>query len=148
MKKCFLLILLVVATTVSACATRDPIQWTATATTSSPPTKPSIPTLTTEPTFEPYVIVDITMNIRNGPGTEFDVIGQIDSQKKYSVIGKHIDWWLVDLGNNQSGWVYAPTNLTTFVGNANAIPDIASPPTPTPIMISACMPANTTETPS
>jgi hypothetical protein len=146
MKKCFLLSLLVAATIVSACASRNPIQWTATATTSSTPTKPSIPTLTPEPTSEPYVIVDNTMIVRSRPGTEFDVIGQIAPQKKYTVIGKHVDWWLVDLGDHQSGWVYAPVNVTRFFGNADAIPDVASPPTPIPEVISACTPADKTET--
>jgi hypothetical protein len=148
MRKCFLLILLVGGTTVSACATPIPIRWTATAATSSPPIKPSIPTLTPEPTSEPYVIVDATMNVRNGPGTEFDVVGQIEPQKKYTVIGKHVDWWLVDLGNNQSAWVYTPINEIRFVGNAEAVPDIAPPSTPTPIIIAACTPTNITETPS
>jgi len=147
MKKCFLLILLVVATTVSACATRSPIRWTATAATSSPPTKPSIPTLTPEPTSEPYVIMDVTMYVRNGPGMEFNVIGEIESQKRYPVIGKHVDWWLVDLGNNQSGWVFGPSNETRFFGNSNTVPDLKSPPTPTPEIIPACTPANNNETP-
>src|SRR6266511_6098378 len=148
MKKCFLLILLVVATTVSACAARSPIQWTATATTSSPPTKSSIPILTPESTSEPYAIVDVPMYVRNGPGFEFNVIGEIESQKKYLVIGKHVDWWLVDLGNHQSGWVYALADETRFFGNANAIPDMASPPTPTSEIIAACTSANETETQS
>jgi hypothetical protein len=72
----------------------------------------------------------------------------MESQKKYSVVGKHVDWWLVDLGNNQSGWVYAPVNETRFFGNADTVPDITSPPTPTPEIISACTPADRTETPS
>jgi hypothetical protein len=93
-------------------------------------------------------MVDVMMIVRNGPGTEFNVIGQIESQKKYSVIGKHVDWWLVDLGNNQSGWVYAPVNVTRFFGNANAVPDLESPPTPTPEIISACTPADKTKTQS
>ena len=147
MRKCFLLILGAAAMTASACATHVPMRWTATATTSSPPTKPSIPTLPPEPTSEPYVIVDLTMNVRTGPGTEFEIVGQIEPQKKYSVMGKHIDWWLVDLGNNQSGWVYAPVNVTRFFGNANAVPDLESPSTPTPEIIPACTPANNNETP-
>jgi len=88
------------------------------------------------------------MNVRNGPGVEFDVIGEIEPQKKYPVIGKHVDWWLVDIGNNQSGWLYAPVNETRFFGDANAVPDLASPSTPTSEIIAACTPANTTETPS
>jgi len=88
------------------------------------------------------------MNVRGGPGTEFDVIGQIESQKKYSVIGKHVDWWLIDLGNHESGWIYAPVSVTLFVGNEAAVSEITSPSTPTPIIIAACTPANTTETPA
>jgi hypothetical protein len=148
MRKYFLFSLLLGIIALSACASRAATVATATATTSSPPTKRISPTLTPEPTPEPYVIVDVMMNVRNGPGTEFDVIDQIESQKKYLVIGKHVDWWLVDLGNNQSAWVYGPGSITKFVGNAEAVPDIASPSTPTPIIIAACTPANTTETSS
>ena len=75
-------------------------------------------------------------------------MGQVESQKKYPVIGKHVDWWLIDLGNQRSGWVYAPGNVTRFFGSAEAVPDIASPPTPTPKVISACTPADGTETSS
>jgi hypothetical protein len=148
MKKCFLLILLVVAMTVSACATRSPIPWTATAATSSPPTKSSSPTLTPEPTSEPYVIVDVPMYVRNGPGFEFNVIGEIESQKKYLVIGKHVDWWLLDLGNHQSGWINALVDEISLFGNADAVADLVSPPTPTSEIIPACTPTDTTETPS
>lgn len=148
MKKCFLLILLVVATTVSACATRSPIQRTATATTSSLPTESSIPTLTPEPTSEPYAIVDVPMYVRNGPGFEFNVIGEIESQKKYLVIGKHVDWWLIDLGNHQSGWINALADEISFFGNADAVADLASPATPTSEIIPACTPIDTTETSS
>lgn len=123
---------------ISACAT---------AVTSSPvePTTPSLRILYTF-TPEPYVMVDITMIVRSGPGTEFEVIGQIAPQKKYTVIGKHVDWWLVDLGNNESGWVYAPINETRFVGNVEAVADVVSPSTPTPEIILACTPTNKNET--
>ena len=101
-----------------------------------------------QPTSESYVTVDVPMYVRNGPGMEFNVIGEIESQKKYLVIGKHVGWWLVDLGNHQFGWVYALADETRFFGNANAVDDLASPPTPTPEMIPAYTPANTDETPS
>lgn len=147
-RKYILVSLLVGTVALASCAPVTSSSWTATAT-AFRPTATQIPlTFTPLPTAESYVVVDVMMIVRSGPGTEFDVIGQIESQKKYPVIGKHVDWWLVDLGNKESGWVYAPTNLTTFVGNAKAVPDIASPPTPTSIIISACTPANTTETPS
>jgi hypothetical protein len=88
------------------------------------------------------------MYVRSGPGMEFNVIGETESQKKYSVIGKHVDWWLIDLGNHQSGWVYALADEIRFFDNAEAVPDLASPPTATSEIIPACTPANKTETPS
>jgi SH3 domain-containing protein len=148
MKIYFLFSLLLGIITSSACASSATTVATVTATISSRPTKQILPTIPSKSTPEPYVIVDVMMNVRNGPGTEFDVIGQIESQKKYLVIGKHVDWWFVNLGNNQSGWVYAPGNVTRFFGNADNVPDIASPPTPTPEIISACTPADKTETQS
>ncbi|HEU0296955.1 MAG TPA: SH3 domain-containing protein [Anaerolineales bacterium] len=147
MRKYVLFSLLVGTIALSACASAPTTSWTATATTSRPLATQVHPTFTPKPIPESYVIVDVVMNVRNGPGTEFDVIGHIEPQKKYSVIGKHVDWWLIDLGNHQSGWVYAPVSVTRFVGNVEAVPDIASPSTPTPIVIAACTPANTTETP-
>jgi uncharacterized protein YgiM (DUF1202 family) len=103
---------------------------------------------TAEPISAPYVIVDTPMYVRNGPSMEFNVIGEIESQKKYLVLGKYVDWWLVDLGDHQSGWVYALAAETRFFGNANAVPTMASPPMPTSEVIPACTPANKTETSS
>jgi hypothetical protein len=148
MRKYFLFSLLLGAIALSACASHAATVATATATTSSPPTKRISPTLTPESTPEPYVIVDTPIYVHNGPSMEFNVIGEIESQKKYLVIGKHADWWLVDLGNHQSGWIYAMADETRFFGNANAVPDLASPPTATSETVPACTPADKTETPS
>jgi uncharacterized protein YraI len=147
MRKYVLFSLLIGTIALSSCAPATSTGWAATATTARPLATQIPLTFTPKPTAESYVIVDVMMNVRNGPGTEFDVIGQIASQKKYSVIGKHVDWWLVDLGNHQSGWVYAPVNVTRFVGNPEAVPDIASPSTPTSIVIAACTPENTMDIP-
>ena len=145
MRKYFLLNLLVVAMTVSACATRIPVGGPATATAAPSSTKPGIPTQTLEPASPPYVIVDVTTYVRNGPGMEFNVIAEIESSQKYSVIGRHVDWWLVDLGDRQSGWVFAPGSETRFFGDANAVPNLGSPATPTSEIIPACTPAGNTE---
>jgi len=148
MRRYILFYLLVGITALSSCVPTTSNGWMATVPASSPATKQIHPTITAESTLEPYVLVDVTMYVRDGPGMEFNVIGEIESQKKYLVIGKHVDWWLLDIGNNQSGWVYAPAGETRFFGNASAIPDIASPPTPTLEIIAACTPASTTESAS
>lgn len=146
MKEYFLFSLLLGIITLSACASHATNAATATTTTSSLPTKQIFTTLTPEPTAEPYLNVDVSMYVRNGPGFEFNVIGELKSQKKYLVLGKYVDWWLVDLGDHQSGWVYALAEELNFFGNANAVPDRASPPTPTSEIIPACTPGNQTET--
>ena len=148
MRRCILFGLLVGTMALLSCAPTTLTSGTVTATTSRPSATQMAFTFTPKPTPESYVIVDVAMNVRKGPGTEFDVIGELESQKKYAVIGKHVDWWLVDIGNNQSGWLYAPINETRFVGNANAVPDVESPPTPTPEIISACTPTSKAETSS
>jgi hypothetical protein len=148
MKKYILFGLLVGTIALSACAPGPSTVGTAITTTSSLPTEQISPTLTPEPTAEPYLNVDVPMYVRNGPGFEFNVIGELESQKKYLVLGKYVDWWLVDLGNHQSGWVYALAEELSFFGNADVVPDRASPPTPTSEIIPACTPANQTETSS
>jgi hypothetical protein len=90
-------------------------------------------TLTPKPNPETYLILDAgAHNVWDGPGTQFKVIGHIDSQKKYPVIGKHQDWWLIDLGNDRSGWINVLVHGTRFVGNAEAVPEVPPPSTPTP----------------
>jgi hypothetical protein len=103
---------------------------------SAMPTVTQVPlTFTPKPTPESYLIVDSERMVRNGPGIYSPMIGTIEAQKKYRVIGKHVDntsrvdWWLIDLGNNRSGWVTGVE--TRFVGNAEAVPDVAPSSTPT-----------------
>jgi hypothetical protein len=145
MRKTF--VLLATTLSLSACASLRPQP-----TNQSLPASPSIlpyisatqhstriPTNTPELISEPYVFVDETMIVRNGPGVEFDVIEQIPPRKKYPVIGKYVDWWLINLGNNQVGWIYGPVNVTNFVGDPHrGVPYATSPPTPTPEITPTC----------
>ena len=94
-------------------------------------------------TTEAYLIVDAGAGIesvRSGPGIEFELSGYIQSPTRYPVIGKYRDWWLLDLGNNQSGWIQLLGRGTKFVGNAEAVPEVAPPAAPTPSPTSASNP--------
>ena len=110
-----------------------------TATLPPPTTSDTTPSLTLKPASSPFLTVSETMIVRKGPGTEFDVLGQIPPNERFAVIGKNVDWWLIDLGNNQVGWVYGPVNIVNFVGN-QGVPDVTSPPTPTPEITPTCVP--------
>jgi hypothetical protein len=122
-------------------AETQPALPTATATPSRSPATQVPPTFTRTPAPETYLIVDAGKhpNLWDGPGTQFDVIGPI-SQKRYPVIGKHADWWLLDLGNNRSGWIHVITHGTRFVGNAEAVPEVVPPATPTPHVLPSSTP--------
>lgn len=50
--------------------------------------------------IEAYWIV----NVRTGPGTNYDVIGQIRHGTLYPVIGESGDWWIINF-NGQTGYV-------------------------------------------
>jgi hypothetical protein len=88
-----------------------------------------------------YIVLDAGAdNVWSGPGTQFQVIGHIQSPTRYPVIGKHLDWWLIDLGNNQSGWINVLLHGTKFVGDAEAVPEVAPPPSPTPYVFPSSTP--------
>jgi len=98
-----------------------------------------IPTLTTET----YVVVDAgtgTKSVWRGPGIEFGLSGSIQASKKYPVLGKYQDWWLIDPGNHQYGWINVLTHGTRFVGDAEAVPEVPPPPSPTPYVFPSSTP--------
>lgn len=49
------------------------------------------------------------MNIRSGPGTNYDIIGGATAGDEFEITGKSPDgeWWQIDF-DGQSGWIYAP----------------------------------------
>jgi hypothetical protein len=106
---------------------------------------PSYAAAPTQPSASPSVppagvFVDEPMNLRTGPGVIFDVVGQVTPGRTYTVIGKHLDWWLIDIGGANSGWIYAPVYITNFVGDPESVPDVPSPPTPSPEPTPTCPP--------
>ena len=74
------------------------------------------------------------MNIRSGPGEEYDRIGGASAGEEFRITGKNEDgnWWQIDFGG-EIAWIYAP-----FVTAANAenVPvvggSMAEPPPPAP----------------
>lgn len=50
------------------------------------------------------------MNVRLGPGTEYDSIGQLNSGERVSVEGRNRagDWVMINIVDRVRGWVYSP----------------------------------------
>ena len=53
----------------------------------------------------PRINAATIVNVRTGPGTDFDVLGQILPENSYQVVSREGDWWEIDIGGNESGWI-------------------------------------------
>jgi serine/threonine protein kinase/formylglycine-generating enzyme required for sulfatase activity len=91
-----------------------------------PPTDTPIPKLVA-------VVQAEAMNVRGGPGTEYDVLGQVKQGDELEILARTegSDWLQVRLSDGKKGWVSA--ELLEVDGGVAAIPVAAViPPTPTP----------------
>jgi len=95
------------------------------------------PTVVAElPSTEPMAKAIDLANVRSGPGTNYDVVGGLETGIVAPIIGKNEtgDWWQVTLATGQQGWVYGPLveasgDTTTVALATNIAPP---PPTATP----------------
>jgi ABC-type branched-subunit amino acid transport system substrate-binding protein/uncharacterized protein YgiM (DUF1202 family) len=94
-----------------------------------------IPTATPQPTATPDgVTVTITrsvQNVRSGPGTNYDVIGQLRQGDQIKATGTNANntWIVIDFRGLQ-GWLSA--DILDVFGDLNSLPILLPPPTPTP----------------
>ncbi|MCB0189918.1 MAG: SH3 domain-containing protein, partial [Caldilineaceae bacterium] len=45
------------------------------------------------------------VNVRKGPGTEFDVLGQILPENSYQAVSREGEWWEIEIGGSETGWI-------------------------------------------
>lgn len=86
--------------------------------------------------FPPTVQAKNTTHVRLGPGTDYEIIGQLLFLETRSIVGRaeNAEWWIIQLTNNQTGWV--SNTVVNVDGNTSSVPIMQSPPingnTPTP----------------
>ena len=92
-----------------------------------PTATPSVPRLTSAQ----------TINIREGPGTNYPRVGQVTANRTYVIVGKNEagDWWQIEMSDGNKGWVFA--QLTTAGGPLNQVATITDIPDPPPVAVSA-----------
>ncbi len=92
----------------------------------------STPAPTPTPDGAFITITRNVQNVRSGPGTNFDVIGQLQRGETVPIIGANVDFsWVVINFRGVNGWL--STDILTLTGDRRQIPIIQSPPTPTPL---------------
>ena len=74
---------------------------------------------------------DLDLNVRKGPGTEYDRIGGANEGEEFAITGKSSDgmWWQIDF-DGQSGWLYAPFVNATNAENVPVVTPEAQGSTP------------------
>ncbi len=77
------------------------------------PTSTPVPSATPTPTATPTPMnavaqVGRTVNIRGGPSTNYNVLGQAKTGDRFTIIGKNKagTWWQVRLSNGKIGWLF------------------------------------------
>ena len=104
------------------------------------PTVPNTPSLTT--------LTDL--NVRAGPGTDYDLLGLLPSGSSVEVVGRDEtrQWWQIRFAPspNQLGWVVSDPAYSRTSGVEN-VPVAQPPATPTPTPSNTPVPATFTPTP-
>jgi hypothetical protein len=73
------------------------------------------------------------VNVRSGPGTNFESIGRLEPGERAAVTGKYADWWQIDLGGSPAwvaDWVVTAEGtdgVTEVEPPASPIPPTAAP---------------------
>lgn len=112
----------ITSTALPAVVTFTPVPPTATnppipTATETPPATPRPEVTATEeapaamepPESDAKVTVLGEMNIRSGPGTDYEVIGDAVAGEEFAITGKNSEgnWWQLDF-RGESGWIFAP----------------------------------------
>lgn len=82
-----------------------------------------------QPDIEPQLVAPGTVNIRSGPGTNYQVIGALNANAPVQVIGRNQDasWWQIEINNGAMGWV---ASSVVSASNTESIPAVEAPPPP------------------
>ena len=76
--------------------------------------------------LRPWVTINTRINVREGPGTNYAVLGTAPPGERFVITGKSPglgDWWQIDIGA-RTGWVYGPLVTAT---NAQSVQVVAPP---------------------
>ncbi len=103
-------------------------------------TTPTPPPEMTETPFQPpmpLVSVSVSTNCRNGPGTDFELLGNLQAGDVAEVVGKYpsMNYWIIK-NPQKAGNCWLWGEYATVLGSTALIPLVTPPPTPSaPILL-------------
>lgn len=94
----------------------------------APPTNTPPPPTNTPPPAADLVAND-QINIRQGPGTNYNIIGAANKGERFKITGKNQDgsWWQIDY-KGQAGWVFGQLVAPQNTGAVQVAQNIPTPP--------------------
>ncbi len=120
----------------------------------TPTLTPIAATATPPPPGIPSLLALTDLNVRTGPGTNYDLLGLIPAGSQAEITGQDEtrQWWQIRFAPaaNGIGWVSSDPNFGEAL-NVQNVPIAVSPPTPTPTPTETPLPTPTdipTETPT
>lgn len=74
------------------------------------------------------------VNVRSGPGLNFELIGQLPGNSSARVVGRDEtgEWWQIEYPEAENGLAWVADAVVEFSGNRNAVPLAVDQPSPTP----------------
>ena len=124
--------------------TLQPPQLSLTPTTTLTLATPTITSTRAISTIRLAAVVNVDLaNLRAGPGTEYAIVGQAQTQQRLEVIGRSAggDWWQICCPADQRDERWISTALVDLdavaVRDQDKLPIAAAPPTPTPQAVAA-----------
>ncbi|MCL4298365.1 MAG: SH3 domain-containing protein [Anaerolineae bacterium] len=96
---------------------------------SAQPESVSPDSVAAQPDIEPQLVAPGTVNIRSGPGTNYQVIGALNANAPVLVTGRNQDasWWQIEINNGAIGWV---ASSVVSASNTENVPAVEAPPPP------------------
>ncbi len=84
----------------------------------------------------PQLVAPGSVNIRSGPGLNYNVIGTLNANTAVPIVGRTADklWWQIKMPNDERGWVAGSVVQAT---NADNVPVAEAPAAPQPAPVAA-----------
>lgn len=97
----------------------------------APPTDTPVPPTPVPPA---EVVINTNMNVRGGPGTNYNILGSASTGERYSIKGKNDagSWWQIDF-RGQDAWVFGDLVSAQNADSVAIAQNIPAPPPPTPV---------------
>ena len=84
------------------------------------------------PVSATLTIASDLVNVRSGPGTEYELVGSATTGESFTIVAKSAagDWWQICCVGGQNGWVFGELATVQNADTVAVAADVAAAPAP------------------